>query len=731
MSQKDRDRKEIMHKEIIQLLNEKRLKEAFAQIKEAADTLNNWELKSQIEAQQTTYHYMLQYTEMGTQDPQREAIYQQLLCKGYELADKTYFLKEQEKAYGYFADKFRKFAQTPAHSFKEIGFMLEAAKQPSFTPQTPEEENQVLQNYTLHQNTVDELFNKIWVSTQWSEEELQEARELLSSSSMAANDRAVMVSAVTLSLLQLFDQRKFLLLLFAYQQDPEPTVTQRALTGIALATYFQSDRVRLYPELVSALKLMEDDDTVLKQLHDIQIIFLLSRETEKIDKKMREEIIPHIMRNPKLRDPELKVIDMEDLEDLNPEWKKDMEQMNQQIHELGELQMEGADTYMMAFSQLKTFPFFQEAAHWFYLFSLKVPDLYKIYKGTPLNEKSLLGLMVNSPAFCDSDKFSFCLALQSLPQDQQTLMRSKLGGDEMMPSQNELNQMLEEQKLNALQRQYIHNLYRFYKLWRFKQEMHDIFKDQLDFWNNDLLRPLLLKGEYHGQIAGYLFSKGYMTEAAHLYETLAEKDPAHAETWQKLGFAYQKDKNYEKAIRAYLQADALKANHTWTLKQLAQCYKLSGEYAQAATFYRKVLETDPDNLHLLMQTGQCLTALKNYPEAIKVFYKVEFMETHPEKARRAIGWCYFMSGKYEEALRIYEKLLALETPQVNDWLNSGHVYLAMGNIPQALTHYRKAQAGCESEEDFIALFLADKAALESQKVAESQIYLIADILRKA
>ena len=68
---------------------------------------------------------------------------------------------------------------------------------------------------------------------------------------------------------------------------------------------------------------------------------------------------------------------------------------------------------------------------------------------------------------------------------------------------------------------------------------------------------------------------------------------------------------------------------------------------------------------------------------------------------------------------------------MNDWLNSGHVYLAMGNIPQALTHYRKAQAGCESEEDFIALFLADKAALESQKVAESQIYLIADILRKA
>lgn len=200
-----------------------------------------------------------------------------------------------------------------------------------------------------------------------------------------------------------------------------------------------------------------------------------------------------MMRNPQLRNPELKAIEIEDIEDLNPEWQKDMEQMNKQMRELGELQMEGADTYMTAFSQLKTFSFFQEAAHWFYLFSLKVPDLYRIYKGKTFSEKSLLGLMISSPAFCDSDKYSFCLATQSLPHDQQTFMRSKLNGEDLIPNDLNLNENLEEQKLNTVQRQYIHNLYRFYKLWRFRQEMHDIFKDKLDFWNNSLLRPLILK----------------------------------------------------------------------------------------------------------------------------------------------------------------------------------------------------------------------------------------------
>ena len=137
-----------MHKEIIQLLNEKRLKEAFTQIKEAAATLNNWELKSQIETQQTTYEYMLQYMAMGTQDPQREAIYNQLLCKGHELADKTYFLKEWDKAYGYFADTFRKFAQTPPHSFKELDFMLEAAKRTFDMSQARKRDDKVLRFFS-------------------------------------------------------------------------------------------------------------------------------------------------------------------------------------------------------------------------------------------------------------------------------------------------------------------------------------------------------------------------------------------------------------------------------------------------------------------------------------------------------------------------------------------------------------------------------------------------------
>ena len=85
----------------------------------------------------------------------------------------------------------------------------------------------------------------------------------------------------------------------------------------------------MYPELTSALKAFEENHEIVDRLHSILIILLLSRETEKIDKKMREEIIPEMLKNPKLNKTDFKVSDLEDLEDLNPEWEFGMEKVSE------------------------------------------------------------------------------------------------------------------------------------------------------------------------------------------------------------------------------------------------------------------------------------------------------------------------------------------------------------------------------------------------------------------
>lgn len=94
---------------------------------------------------------------------------------------------------------------------------------------------------------------------------------------------------------------------------------------------------------------------------------------------MREEIIPEMMKNPKLN---LEGLD-EDAEDHNPEWEEwiDRSGITDKLRELGELQMSGADVYMSTFSQLKQFPFFRKISHWFYPFDPQYQDIAKLSLG--------------------------------------------------------------------------------------------------------------------------------------------------------------------------------------------------------------------------------------------------------------------------------------------------------------------------------------------------------------
>lgn len=137
-------------------------------------------------------------------------------------------------------------------------------------------------------------------------------------------------------------------------------VNQRAIVGIVITALFHEHRIMMYPEARAKLSLLNEDADFIKNLHTIQIQLQLSRETQKIDRKMREEIIPEMMRNPRIGNAnKIGFDETEDSDDLNPEWENwiDKSGITDKLREMGELQMEGADVYMSTFSQLKQFPF--------------------------------------------------------------------------------------------------------------------------------------------------------------------------------------------------------------------------------------------------------------------------------------------------------------------------------------------------------------------------------------
>lgn len=724
--------------DIYQLLNARRLKEALIQLQGISMQTNQWELRNRIESTFMAYGYMLQYTEQGMDDPNRKTFYKQTLRTTYELTDATNIALLSQKKSAMYYDRIRTFQLQPAKAYSELQMQLESYTEDiSTAPLLYHDETRLKAEIEkidkMHESALSELFDKTWATPYWTEADAREANDLLHSVLVSANDLAIMTSAVTLSLLRIFDVKKLHFLLDAYQHEALQ-VNQRALVGTLITLQKHEGRLVLYPEIATRLSLLCEKDTFRKNLHTIQMQLLITRETAKIDKKMREEIIPEMMKNAKqLNDPKFRFDESEDPEDRNPEWEEWMDKsgMSDKIKEMGEWQMAGADVYMSSFAQLKHYPFFHQISHWFYPFDLNLPMLASLKKDFDNSPYSPLKLIVHSFFFCNSDKFSFCLAIMEMPKTMRDISLQQMEEQTRMDEEhrNKL-EILTKQKIEAkdISRQYIQDLYRFFKLWKRHQEEEDIFRWKFNLWEHPLLKEALSAEEITKELADYLLQKEYLDEAFSLYQKLIDNHTLVAEIYQKSGYILQKQKRYVDAIQHYKHADLLQPDNIWTNKHLAQCYKLSGKTDKALEFYLKVEAVQPDNLNIALQIGQCLAHLGNYTDALAYFYKVEYLEKNPDNARRAIAWCSFVSGKYEEAKKYYNLLLQKPSPKAHDWMNMGHVYFVMHEISLAIEHYQKAQSYEESHTTFIKKFNKDKQALLTLGLTLEDLNIMLDLL---
>lgn len=724
--------------DIYKLLDAGRLKEAMTQLQGISLQTNQWELRNQIESTLTSYGYMLQYAGMGMDDPNRNNFYRQTLRTAYELTDVTHIALLTLKTSAMFYDRIRTFAIQPTKTYAELQLQLETFTEDiSTAPLLYQEEKRRLAEMEKisqnHETAIGELFDKTWTTPCWSDIEAREADELLQSVLIAPNDLAVMVSAATLSLLRIFDAKKLKFLLNAYQHE-DLQINQRAIVGIVITLSKYSKRLELYPDILSRLSLLIEEENFRKNLYTIQMQLLITRETTKIDKKMREEIIPEMMKNAKqLNDPKFRFDESEDSEDRNPEWEEWMDKsgMTDKIKELGEWQMAGADVYMSSFAQLKHYPFFHQIAHWFYPFDLNLPMLAPIKKEFDSSVFSPLKLIAHSDYFCNSDKYSFCLAILEMPKSMREMSMQQMEEQARMneENRNKLESLMKQKKeANGISRQYIQDLYRFFKLWKRHQEEEDIFKWKFNLWENPLLGDVFQQEDITKELADYLLQKEYLDEAYSLYQRLMTIHTPIAEVYQKAGYILQKQKRYAEAIQQFQHADILMPDNVWTNKHLAQCHKLEGDMKKALEYYRKVEAVQPDNLNIALQIGQCLARTENYTDALAYFYKVEYLEKNPDNARRAIAWCSFVCGKYEEALKYYQLLLQQSSPKAHDWMNTGHVYFVTHRIQEALKHYQKAQAFEKSHSAFIVKFNKDMETLLGQGLTEEDIRIMLDLL---
>lgn len=707
---------------IVGSLDCKELKGAFDSLQALIAGTREYTFQDRLNELQDTYKYMLRYRIEGAKDPMQEQIYNNIQTATYDLSDQVKHKALALESSLSFYSRRRNMQVQPYITYEKLHDQLKNEYE--------------LGNHMQYDTFNTTLFNKIWVSNPLTQEEARDIKNILTDTSLSFITGCQIISALLLGLQAAFDKRK-VELLFDAANSSEEEIRVRALIVILLTLYTYRKRTSLYPQIANRLAALAEEQSFTKVIRTITLRFILARETEKITRKLQDEIIPEMMKlSPKISNISKK-INLKDLspeqlgDEMNPEWENILSDssLGKKMEEFSELQQEGADVMHSTFIHLKSFPFFSELSNWFMPFTTAHSLLENRFRQND-GEKQMLESMGLAAFMCNSDKYSLYFSLMQLPEEARKMMINQFDSQASeMIQQNKEELISKRGKLETITGQYVQDLYRFFKLHPGHLDFDDIFSTPLDFHNLSILQPYISDEESLTSIAEYYLRKNYFGDALTIYNHLSKTTQNNDVLFQKIGYCKQMKEDLDGALDAYLHADLLNPASKWVIRRIAGCYRSLKQPEEALKFYHRYEMLAPDNLSVQINIGHCHLELKNYKEALKCFFKVDYLDNKSQKAWRPIAWCSFLTGKYDQARNYYKKILDCQ-PNEQDLLNAGHTEWALQNMKGTLSYYKLAiemQSG--DFHKFQEQFNQDVPELIIAGIEETEVPLMMDQLR--
>lgn len=712
-----------LKKEIFQYLSKRQLKDAFQSLAKITRSAQDWRFSKTQDELETNYKFMLHYMFEGAEDPKRDTLYNGLLRSLYELTDDSAdeFLKIDSS--NFFYEKYRineSRGRGIRHFYQQLKESSDSIALIDLLNEGEDKSNKKRELSVMRERLASDMFYSVYVSPRTDEESYGDFLSFIDSLEIPVREKSLFLSAITLSLFHRFDARKVQLIMRAAISD-NMHLRARAVVALVVVMQMYDIRWNLYPELNSQLAIMSENIDFRKAILRVIIQLIRSRETEQISKKIREEILPEMMKINNLAGRKLNMEDLmgeNDFSEKNPEWQKELEDsgLGKKLQEYSSLQMEGADVFHSTFAGLKNFSFFSEISNWFLPFDASYSEFMSLFSGEG-KPNLLQTAIVDSSHMCNSDKYSFCLSMLQIPAAQREMMLGRMGAEseEIKQLQKDAQAMNPTVDDEIISNQYIQDLYRFFKLNPYRSGFFDIFKLNLNFYSKKSIAPLISDISSMRKVAFYCFEKNNFSEALEIFERLIEIDKTSNDIWQKIGYCRQMLSNQDGALEAYLQADLLKPNNSWILKRIAQLYRSQKMPDLALSFYKKAAKLTPDNVAIELNIGHCYLDLGDYDQALNAYFKVELLDTKGVKAWRPIAWTAFLQKKYPLSRKYYEQILSRK-PNIHDFLNAGHVELCLGENKKSIDLYKQAYYTDQDFELFQLLFDADKEVLIKQGV---------------
>lgn len=657
------------------------------------------------------YSLMLQYWERGFEDTERDQLFSQLLGRLYVLTANTITSKRMRTEPFWIGIYQRPRQVRKDWSMNNVrtqleNFTSEAALLELDPPHLREQKAKTL--YEEHQQLMQDLFGYILTSRLWTENLARAFEALLLSPTVDSVDQQLIVSAITLSAMQMFGINKFQLLLSVYQQSTVEAVRQRALVGWVLAV--DEHKVRLYPQLQQLIDETLSDQKCCLEVTELQMQMIYCMQAEDDTQKIKDELLPNIMNGSSIKVTERGLVEMDEdsLEDiLHPDAAEHrMEDMEQSIHQMSDMQKQGVDVYFGGFSQMKRFSFFNDLSNWFVPFYPQHPSISHIWNNT--KGKRFLQVITDVGAFCDSDKYSFVLGFEyvmgRLPE---RLLKMVEDGEALpMPIGGQI--ALEEQRQPAfIRRIYLQNLYRFFKLYSNRSAFENPFvMPKAIFFTMPMMSRTGLQDSLL-EIGTFLFKRKYYQAAKEVIGNL-DTQRRNFNYYMLQGMLQQRNPDFVtmSAMESFAQAIKLQPDSEQALSGYARAAFNAKSYGKAFDTYEQLLAIKPDNKSYQLNAAICLTNLERNEEAEKRLFKLNYLFPDDLGVMHVLAWVLTLNSKYEQADKIFNRLLSVEKPLSIDILNYGYCHWMAGDIMVAIAAFRQFMStpGCEDfdiEKEFL------------------------------
>jgi len=164
------------YKYIVELIEQKRLKEALTQLESFLWQCPDWELRNRLEQLQTSYNFMLQYMKQGIADPERKKLYIKLLSDTWEIADQARLLQLDDISTRYYHDVRKKRTQDlAAYNTNVLMHILESFNDDLAVSGLLSDSNidAVLKR---HEDTQKFMFLQTWSNSYWTTEDEADAQ---------------------------------------------------------------------------------------------------------------------------------------------------------------------------------------------------------------------------------------------------------------------------------------------------------------------------------------------------------------------------------------------------------------------------------------------------------------------------------------------------------------------------------------------------------------------------